>query len=275
MVALNMIGMVRCGIAFCVALLLPDLAVAQVSLSARTTYESFAAGIPISRVEAGFSFTPSSYKMDLGYRTTGMIGFLFKGYQHDVVEGAWRGNEAMPSVFLGIGHWHGDDRKAEINYRAGYPVVQTLIPPNSAEREPVPEALLPGTIDTMSALAQLVRIVNATGRCDTTAKTFDGRRAVNIQAHTVGEETLEPTSRSSFHGPALRCDFEGRLIAGFRFSDDHDKAGKPRQGSAWFARVAGSPALLPVKMSFETDWFGDAVMYLTDVAPAAAVTTAR
>ncbi len=266
--------MVRSGLAAVLALL-PSLAVAQAPLAARTTYESFAAGISISQVEASFSFTPWSYKMDLRYRTTGMIGFLFKGNQSDQVEGSWRGNAAIPSHFSGAGHWHGDDRRAEIDYRGGHPVVQVLIPPNAEEREPVPEALLPGTIDTMSALAQLVRVVNATGRCDTSAKTFDGRRAVDIQAYTVGEEVLEPTSRSSFYGPALRCDFKGVLTAGFRFGDDHAKASRPRGGSAWFARVPGAPALLPVRMSFETDWFGDAVMYLTGVGPVPEIATAR
>ena len=46
-------------------------------------------------------------------------------------------------------------------------------------------------------------------------RTFDGRRAVEIQARTVGEELLEPTDRSSFGGKALHCDFSGRMVSGF------------------------------------------------------------
>ena len=38
------------------------------------------------------------------------------------------------------------------------------------------------TMDTLSALAELIRMVDATGRCEATAHTYDGRRAVAIEA---------------------------------------------------------------------------------------------
>ena len=81
------------------------------------------------------------------------------------------------------------ERLAEIAYHQGKPVVRQLVPPNTDEREPVPDSLQANTIDTLSALAQLIHVVAETGRCDTTVRTYDGRRAVEIEAHTVGVET--------------------------------------------------------------------------------------
>jgi hypothetical protein len=257
------------------AFMLPCAAFAQAPVSLHASYNTYAAGLHVAEIESGFSFGPRTYQMSLGFHTTGMIGFFFSGHQFDVVSGSWQGVQAIPSRFVGEGSWHGSDRLAEIEYRQGQPIVRQLIPPNAAEREVVPETLQANTVDTLSALAGLIRVVEATGRCETTARTFDGRRTVEIEAHTVAEETLEPTNRSSFAGKALRCDFSGRMLAGFKFGDDRARDGKPMHGSAWLAPVVAGGPSLPVRMMFETRWFGDATMYLTGIGPGSDVRIAR
>lgn len=249
--------------------LLPCVAFAQAPASLHATYETFAAGIRVADVQAGFDFGPRTYQMSLAYRTTGVVGFFLRGHQLDQVNGAWHGNMASPSVFLGRGTWRGRDRVAEIDYRQGMPMIEQLVPPNSAEREQVPEALQANTVDTLSALAQLIRVVGATGTCAMTVRTYDGRRAVEIEAHTVGEEVLEANDRSTFSGKALHCDFSGRMLSGFKFDDDRARDSRPMHGSAWLAAVAPGGPPLPVRMSFETRWFGDATMYLTGFGPGA------
>jgi Protein of unknown function (DUF3108) len=221
----------------------------------------------VAEVETGFSFGPWDYQMSLGYHTTGVVGFFFRGHQFDRVDGAWQGPRAVPSAFIGQGEWRGVRRLAEIAYHQGKPLVRELVPPNADEREPVPDSLQTNSIDTLSALAQLIHVVAETGRCDTTVRTYDGRRAVEIEARTAGVEMLETSSRSSFAGKTLRCDFSGRMLSGFKFGDDREHDSKPMHGSAWLAPVvAGGPAL-PVRMAFETRWFGDAIMYLTAIGP--------
>jgi hypothetical protein len=83
----------------------------------------------------------------------------------------------------------------------------------------------------------LIHVVATTGRCEANVRTYDGRRAVEIEAHTVGEEMLETNSRSSFAGKTLRCDFSGRMLSGFKFGDDRQRDSKPMHGSAWLAPV--------------------------------------
>jgi hypothetical protein len=46
-------------------------------------------------------------------------------------------------------------------------------------------------------------------------------------------------------------------------------------GSAWLAPVVAGGLRLPVRMAFETRWFGEATMYLTDIGPGADVKVAR
>ena len=64
---------------------------------------------------------------------------------------------------------------------------------------------------------------------------------------------------------ALRCDFAGRMQAGFRFDDNRERDSKPLHGSAWLAPVTTGGPNLPVRMTFETSWFGDATMYVTAI----------
>jgi hypothetical protein len=233
-------------------------------------YETYAAGLRVAAVETGFSIGPTTYQISLAYHTTGVVGIFYKGHQTNTVNGFWRDGRAEPGRFLGQGVWRDKDRVEEIDYQQAQPVVRQLIPPNAGEREPVPDSLQHNSIDTLSALAVLIRVVEKTDRCETAVRTYDGRRALEIEAHTVGEEQLAPTSRSTFQGKALRCDFTGRMLAGFKLDDDRGRAGRPVHGSAWLASVAPDTPLLPVRMAFETRWFGDAVMYLTGFGPGAA-----
>jgi hypothetical protein len=264
-----MVGMLRYG-ATLLSFLLPCASFAQApaqpAVSFHASYETYAAGMHVAQVETGLSFGARTYQASLGYHTTGMVGFFFRGHQFDLASGSWDGIRAKPSRFVGEGSWRGIDRQVEIEYHDGKPIIRQLMPPNDAEREPVPDTLQANTIDTVSALVELIRVVNSTGRCETAARTFDGRRAVEIEAHTAGEEMLEPTSRSSFAGKALRCDFAGRMQAGFLFGDDRERDSRPMHGSAWLAPLAGGPRL-PVRMAFETKWFGESTMYLTGIDP--------
>ena len=157
------------------------------------SYETYAAGVQVAEVDSGFSFGPWNYQMTLGYHTTGMVGLFFRGHQFDTASGTWRGGQAAPSRFIGTGEWRGEERLAEIDYLHGKPAIRQLVPPNANEREQVPDSLQANSIDTLSALAALIHVVRDTGRCETAVRTYDGRRAVEIEARTVGEEVLEKT----------------------------------------------------------------------------------
>lgn len=266
----------KCATLYLVALTaIPAAALAQAPLSTHVSYTTYAAGLHVADVDAGIGLSPSDYRITLSYHTTGLTSIFMHGRQDDVVSGGWTGSVPKPARFLGIGRWRGEDRVARIDYERGMPVVRELKPSNDEEREPVPVALQQNTIDGVSALAQLVRTVDRTGRCDGAIRTYDGRRAVEIKATTGGFEMLEPTSRSIFAGRALRCDFSGRQVAGFKIDDDRDKAGRPLNGSAWLAPLQNGQTPLPVRITFQTRWMGDMTMYLTGLGNGADIDVAR
>jgi hypothetical protein len=237
-------------------------------------YTIYAAGLKVVQIDVRSDLNATGYGLALGFRTAGLYGAFFPGEIVTDVQGLWHDEGAAPLHLASHGIWRGAPYEALIDYLDDRPLVRRLEPPNAKERAPVPEARQAHTIDTLSALAVLVHRVARTGRCDGGATTYDGRRLTEISATTVGMEVLEPTGRSSFAGSALRCDFTGRQLDGFMFDEDPQTAGRPKHGSAWLAPVAPGGPAMPVRLRFETTWFGDATMYL-DAAETDSATVAR
>ena len=225
-------------------------------------YVAYAAALPVLRLHASYAIGQAAYEVKLTFDTAGVFGIVLHAHVDSTATGLLADGRARPSRYYAVGDMRGRPHVTQIDYAAGVPRVVQLAPPLKDDNEPVPEALQLGTIDSLSAMAELVDSVARTGRCDGTQRTFDGRRLSELSARTVGEETLAPTGRSTFSGRALRCDLEGRQVAGFAKDADRDSAARPLHGSAWFASLAPGTPAVPVRISFETRFFGAATAYL-------------
>jgi hypothetical protein len=191
MAMMHRIAVTALGLAF----LAPAGASAQVT-QAQLAYDTYAAGIEVMQMQAHFGLGPWNYRLDLDYHTTGLVGVFYRGRQTNTVRGTWDDDQAMPAKFFGEGVWRGHERRTLIDYDHGLPQVKELQPPQETEREPVPLELRRHTIDTLSALAQLMRRVEHDHTCETEVRTYDGRRVLDVVAHTGGPERLDPTGRS-------------------------------------------------------------------------------
>lgn len=247
-------------------LLLPGSAHAEVAVVA--TYAAYSHLLHVLNLEASLDLRPDGYALRVVTHTAGTVRVFFHSDIDTSVSGSFSAGAARPARYASAGQMGGEPRNTLIEYRNGQPVVRTLTPPNAAdERDEVPAADTAGTVDTLSAIAFLMRQVTNTGRCEGSLTTFDGRRLAVLTARTVGEEVLDKTGRSSFAGPALRCDFEGRQTGGFKPGDDLGRQKRSQHGAAWFARaVPGGPAI-PVRVTFENRVLGEATLYLSSAAP--------
>ena len=241
----------------------PAVAPAQDAPDLHATYEVYAAGLHVAEVSAAYRLEVGRYSIQLAFHTTGLVSVFRHGHQASSVAGVWSGGQPQPQEYQADGVWQGEDNATLVDYVAGQPIIQRLISPPEDRREPVPPALEANSIDTLSALALLIRRVQDTGRCETSAHTFDGRRVSDISARTAGEEILEPSDLSMFTGKTLRCDFIGQMVAGFLYRDDTAADRRPLHGSAWLANLVPGAGPVPVRMDFQTRWFGEAHMYLT------------
>lgn len=228
----------------------------------RLHYLGFAAGLRVVELGATLSFAEGRYDASLDLQTLGLVDAFAHADSVAEVHGAWLGEAAAPRSYDSHGLFHGEPHRMSIAWRDGQPRVLARLPEGDDGREEVAAPLRANTIDSLSAMMTLLHRVAVSGSCDGHARVFDGRRLSEIAAQTVGEVTLPPTSRSVFAGPALRCDFEGTLLAGFRHDDNRARAARPQHGSVWLAALAPGGPMVPVRVSFHTGLFGDTTMYL-------------
>lgn len=231
-------------------------------------YTGYAHGFTVLKLAGSVVMTATGYSAHVSFHTAGMVAMVVHADNDTQVSGRFDGNRLFPAVFAGIGHLRGVERVTRLDYAGGNPVVQTLSPPVDKERTAVPLADTPGTIDTLSAVLDLIRHVGSDGHCDGVLTTFDGRRLATQTAHTVDEETLERTDRSIFAGPALRCDFEGRQLAGFVRDENEKDLRKPRHGTEWLADMLPGEPPVPVRLVFENDLLGKVTLFLTSISAA-------
>jgi len=253
---------------FLIALALCFSAAARASESGSLSaeYTGYSHGLTVLKLSGSLTLTPSGYAVHITYHTAGMIGMLVHSDNDTASTGTFQGKTAVPQVFWGSGHLRGTARMTRIDYVGGNPVVRALSPPVEQERTPIPVAETAHTIDTLSAIAVLIRQVAHDDTCDGTVTTFDGRRLSQQTAHRTGDEVLPATDRSIFAGRALRCDFEGRQLGGFVRNEDEDDLRKPRHGTAWLAEMVPGAPPVPVKVIFENKVLGQVTLYITAVS---------
>lgn len=253
------------------------LAGAAAAAPVQATYEVRAAGLRIMDVEAaveldapaGSGNAPRAYSIEMRTRLRGVASVLGSGGGVSRATGTWRGTLARPTAFNSEGTWRGRERRVRIDYPGGQPVLRQLVPADDDEREPVPEAARRDTLDSLSVLAQLMRNVGETNRCEGSAAVYDGRRRIDFVAVTEGVQRLPP-SGDSWAGEALRCRFTGNQTAGFPL-DQPPAERRPQEGVAWMAPPRPGAPPIPVRVEVPSRWFGAITATLVGVsAPGAA-----
>ena len=179
-----------------------------------------------------------------------MIGMLVHSNVTSVASGRFDGDRAAPIDFASSGDSRGADRATRIAYPGGEPQVQELTPVDP-DRDPVPAAAADHSIDTLSAIVELIRTVQTTGGCDGSVRIFDGIRLSSLTARTVGSQMMPKNDDSPFGGLALRCDFTGLQLAGFLHNADEARMRQPQTGTAWLQKVLPDMPPLPVRVTFE------------------------
>jgi len=236
----------------------------------QATYTAYWSGFSIATMDASIELGAEAYRVAATMRTTGLLAMFVRGEQVTTVEGriqpAATPLALQPQRFLMEGRWRDTLRRVSMTWTGQQPEILALLPANQDEREPVPPELQRGTVDTLTALAALVRLAARENRCDGAAQVFDGRRRSDFTAVTDGRETLEAHRWSGFAGPALRCRFEGRQVAGFWREQDRAEASKPRGGTAWLASPRPGLPVIPVRIEADSAW-GTVYVHMTRAAP--------
>ena len=227
----------------------------------RLEYAVYGHGFHVLNVEADLRLTAAGYSIVLRDHSVGLIGLMMRTNVTSTATGRFVADGVQPLHFESIGFSRGARRSTVLDYVDMNPVVR-LLTPSEPNRDPVDIRDARGSIDTLSAMADMVHAVQRNGRCDGSALIFDGLRLTQASARTAGEQTVPPDPRSPYGGAALRCNFTSIETGGFLHDDDEAKMRLPQHGSAWVKPILADAPALPVRVTFQNPKLGVVTMFL-------------
>ncbi len=142
----------------------------------------------------------------------------------------------------------------------GLPSITLEPPPEQDDREPVLPEQTRNTLDPTTALLSRA-LSRQDSPCAGSERIFDGRRRYNLHFEAAGMETLPPSDRSAYAGPALKCLLRFEPIAGYsRKHMENTRKLENETTEMWLARPVSqgggasgnAAAWLPVRL--RTQW---------------------
>lgn len=234
------------------------------------SYAVYGRGFHALDVAVDLRLTRQGYSVRLNNRSAGFLSLMMHTDVTSTVTGRFIPHGVQPMHFESSGYSRGAQRDTVLDYVDGNPVIRVLTPAEP-KRDPVDPAQTRGSIDTLSAMAEMVHQVQESGSCDGRALVFDGLRLSRVSSVTAGRQAVTPDGRSPYAGTALRCDFISLEIGGFLHNEDEASMRAPRHGSAWVSPIIRDAPALPLRITFEHPKLGLATMFLTraEESPAA------
>ena len=115
------------------------------------------------------------------------------------------------------------------------------------DREQVPDDLRQGTVDPITASAEVAQRLAATGSCAGVVPIFDGLRRYDLVYEDLGMTEIGPSRRDPYRGPARLCRASVRSIAGFLRTGD--RAGeRATEIRTWLAPPLAGAAPVAVRI---------------------------
>ena len=229
------------------------------------SYAAYVHGFRAMVISVGLREADEAYAVSLHDHTVGLVGALIDNHVASEATGHFDGETAEPAHYASAGHSRGADRTTEIDDENGNPVVRVLSPVE-LDRDRVAASDTRGTIDPLSAIADLIHRYATTGRCEAKFRVFDGARLSEVQSWTVGAATVPGSDVSPYAGPATECDFRTQEIAGFLHDANYERSHAPQGGQVWLAPVGPGGTTVPIRAHFSTLEHGEITLFLTAAA---------
>jgi len=246
----------------------PATAFADDGATVRLSYDAYLGPLYVVSAEAELRLEGDRYRVATRAQSEGLADLFFSWRSEARSEGMMAGRRLLPMRHVVKVYWRGEPRQIRLTYNepgaAARPIDFLVEPPiDTAERDPVPPGLTVGTVDPLSATLSVLLGIASGGRCEGQLPVFDGRRRYDMIVRPGAPEVLPAIHSSVFAGPAQRCDFELRRVAGFwkRPSRFGQRVTDP---VLWVASPLDGVPPLPVRFTASTG-FGDLRIHLTRV----------
>ncbi|HSP49379.1 MAG TPA: DUF3108 domain-containing protein [Pseudolabrys sp.] len=188
-------------------------------------------------------------------KASGVLSVLMNGEGSAAAQGNIAADHLNPSSYTSTITDDDGTIKLQLTFADGGATEQiTPQPPVRADRVPVTDADRRGIVDPLSAVLISTKLgggVLAASDCNHTLKIFDGRRRYNL---ALSYDRIDKVAiERGYSGPILVCGVILQPIAGYRTDSMMVKyvAGR-RDMELWFAPIAGTSIMAPVRMLMPT-----------------------
>lgn len=230
----------------------------------RLDYDVYASGLHVMSVTARVDLESAGYRIETDARTGGLIGSLFSWHNGARSEGRFGPAGLVPELHRSDGKWRGRPRRVVLDYGdEGSIAVEVEPDAEEDKREPVPPELVRGTLDPLSAVLAVMKVVASNGSCTATVPVFDGRRRYDLEIRDVGVRTVQPKRYGPFAGPARLCEIRSHMIAGRRIGENEPDRERSADQMLVASVLDGVPPV-PVRIDAKAP-FGTFVMHLSGV----------
>lgn len=218
-------------------------------------YTISTAGVSFGRIVWTVDIGETRYTASASGKANGVLSVLVNGEGGVVAHGVMANGRLIPATFVSA--IADDEGDAELRMRFENGVVTDLVAPPPAKnpsRVPVTEADRRGVSDPLSAVLIPVEAsgdVLASANCNRVLAIFDGRRRYDL---VLSFKRIDKVNlKQGFSGLVLVCGVVLHPIAGHRTDSLLVKyvAGR-RDMEAWFAPIAGTGVLAPIRLVIPT-----------------------
>ncbi|MCZ6603602.1 MAG: DUF3108 domain-containing protein [Alphaproteobacteria bacterium] len=226
------------------------------------TYSVFAIGLTVAQADIIFNLADGTYNGLLDIQTVGLANTLASWSFRAESAGRREAGALVPNEHITRIVRRDRARQIEIFFEPGGPERIVADPPirPRADRTPLTDDMLPGTIDLVTAILSMFQVNGEAAPCLAPMPVFDGRHRFDLVMEPIASRRF--AGRFFFSGLARGCRIRVEPIGGFKSGDDNFNFNRSYQ--TWFADVTGTGAQAIVFM--EADFkFGHATIALTQV----------
>jgi hypothetical protein len=236
-----------------------------ISKEGRFSYSGYIGGLKIGTSSVDVASDNSKYAVELKMKTGGVIGWFVEWLHRSSAFGLVQdqGNFPLsPNAYRNQSVWEEKERLLQVIFSSGTANILFANPHpiDDERREPIPEKKRQNTVDPLTALIGVGRMIEEKGTCKSNFDIFDGRRLFQLRIEDKGLVKTSQSRFAPFGGDARRCDFTFKQMAGFK----RLKEQKPNKGSFYFRHVSEHAVMMPIKVKAESN-YGDLIIHLRNV----------
>lgn len=229
---------------------------AQSKLDAQ--YAVYLTGIPIGKGAVVLEVNETGFAAAGSAKFTGLLRLVSKGDGSSSVRGTFANNKFASSVYTMRSNSSERNEKVDITVANGAVKEFAITPPpkeNEKGRVPITDAERKNVVDPLSAalvLASTTGDVMNPESCNRTLPIFDARYRYDVVLSYARTEKAH-RNIDGYSGPVLVCQARYVPIAGHRPDRAQVKQmAENRDLFVWLAPIAGTRALVPIKVSIST-----------------------